>query len=105
MSSIAAADLLAANDLLSRWSHWMNRRAEVQAKRKRRDEDIFGLFSAAALVYRTGRGLSQPVCGIDGVLRPDGAVRRADGHAGGPEALELPPDRAPRYCASVCSRL
>ena len=44
MSSIAAADLLAANDLLGRWSHWMNRRAEVQAKRKRRDEDIFGLF-------------------------------------------------------------
>ncbi|HEX5069593.1 MAG TPA: glycosyltransferase family 2 protein [Vicinamibacterales bacterium] len=44
MSSIAAADLLAANDLLSRWPHWMNRRTEVQAKRKRADEEIFTLF-------------------------------------------------------------
>jgi len=44
MSSITAADLLAANDLLSRWPHWMNRRAEVQARRQRRDEEIFALF-------------------------------------------------------------
>ena len=44
MSSIAAADMLAANDLLARWPHWMNRRAEVQAKRKRSDQEVFGLF-------------------------------------------------------------
>jgi len=38
------ADLLAANDLLGNWTHWMARREEVQAARRRSDEDIFGLF-------------------------------------------------------------
>ena len=40
----AVADILAADDLLSNWNHWMERRAEVQARRRRPDEEIFGLF-------------------------------------------------------------
>jgi len=44
MSSIGAADLIGANDLLGRWAFWMARRAEVQEKRRRSDQDIFRLF-------------------------------------------------------------
>jgi hypothetical protein len=44
IGSLAAADLLAANDLLARWPHWMTRREDVQRRRKRNDADIFRLF-------------------------------------------------------------
>ena len=44
VSSFCVADLIAANDLLSNWQHWMTRRADVQARRRRPDSDIFGLF-------------------------------------------------------------
>jgi GT2 family glycosyltransferase len=40
----AVADILAADDLLSNWNHWMERRAEVQATRKRPDAEILRLF-------------------------------------------------------------
>jgi hypothetical protein len=40
----AAADLVAINDLVGRWEHWSVRRAEVQAKRRRSDEEILRLF-------------------------------------------------------------
>ncbi|MBL8863438.1 MAG: glycosyltransferase family 2 protein [Planctomycetes bacterium] len=41
---IAAADLIGVNDLLGRWDHWMARRDEVQARRRRADAEIFRLF-------------------------------------------------------------
>jgi len=41
---IAVADLVAINDLIGRWDHWMERRAEVQARRTRGDEDILPLL-------------------------------------------------------------
>jgi GT2 family glycosyltransferase len=41
---IAAADLVGLNDLLGRWGHWSERRAEVQGRRRRSDEEIFRLF-------------------------------------------------------------
>jgi GT2 family glycosyltransferase len=40
----AVADLIGINDLLGNWPHWVRRRAEVQARRKRPDEQIFPLF-------------------------------------------------------------
>jgi GT2 family glycosyltransferase len=44
INAISAADLIAVNDLLSNWPHWMNRRQEVQSRRRRADRDIFELF-------------------------------------------------------------
>ena len=44
IGTLAAADLLAADDLLSRWPYWSARRADVQAKRRRPDSEIFRLF-------------------------------------------------------------
>ncbi len=40
----AVADLLAVNDLLGRWDHWMQRRAEVQSRRRRPDAEVLELF-------------------------------------------------------------
>lgn len=44
ITRIGVADLIAVNDLLSNWEHWMRRRAEVQSRRKREDAEIFRLF-------------------------------------------------------------
>ena len=44
MTRIATADFIGMNDLLGDWDHWMERRREVQATRKRSDEEIFRLF-------------------------------------------------------------
>ena len=41
---VAVADLIGINDLLGNWEHWQERRAWVQAHRKRSDEEIFQLF-------------------------------------------------------------
>lgn len=40
----AVADLIGINDLLGNWDHWERRRAGVQARRRRPDEEIFQLF-------------------------------------------------------------
>lgn len=40
----AGADLIAINDLLGNWDHWMRRRAQVQEARRRPDSEIFPLF-------------------------------------------------------------
>jgi GT2 family glycosyltransferase len=40
----AVADFIGINDLLGNWDHWMERRAEVQRRRQRSDEEIFKLF-------------------------------------------------------------
>ena len=40
----AMADLIGINDLLGNWDHWRERRAEVQARRRRSDAEIFQLF-------------------------------------------------------------
>ena len=44
VSRVVAADLIGVNDLLGNWSHWMARRAEVQSRRRRADEEIVRLF-------------------------------------------------------------
>lgn len=41
---LVVADLLAANDLLRAWPHWMERRKCVQSRRRRPDADIVDLF-------------------------------------------------------------
>ncbi len=41
---VGMADLVGINDLLGNWRHWMERRAEVQRRRRRSDEEIFQLF-------------------------------------------------------------
>jgi GT2 family glycosyltransferase len=41
---LAVADMIGINDLLGNWDQWTERRAEVQAKRQRPDEEIFKLF-------------------------------------------------------------
>jgi GT2 family glycosyltransferase len=41
---LAAADLVAANDWLEDFDHWVERRSEVQSSRKRSDAEIFRLF-------------------------------------------------------------
>jgi hypothetical protein len=41
---VAVADLIGLNDLLGHWDHWMDRRREVQSRRRRADEEIFRLF-------------------------------------------------------------
>jgi GT2 family glycosyltransferase len=40
----AAADLIAINDFLGNWDHWIERRADVQSRRRRPDAEIFRLF-------------------------------------------------------------
>jgi GT2 family glycosyltransferase len=40
----AGADLIAINDLLGNWDHWMARREQVQRARRRADSEIFPLF-------------------------------------------------------------
>jgi hypothetical protein len=41
---LVVADLLAANDLLRAWPHWMERRECVQSRRRRPDAHIVDLF-------------------------------------------------------------
>jgi hypothetical protein len=41
---VAVADLIGINDLLGNWDHWERRRADVQARRRRSDAEIFQLF-------------------------------------------------------------
>jgi GT2 family glycosyltransferase len=41
---VAVADLIGINDLLGNWEHWEKRRADLQARRKRSDAEIFHLF-------------------------------------------------------------
>ena len=44
IDKIGAADLIAINDVLGDWDHWMGVREKMQAKRKRKDADILPLF-------------------------------------------------------------
>ncbi len=44
LESLAFADLAAINEVLGAWDHWMARRAQVQAGRRRSDAEIFELF-------------------------------------------------------------
>lgn len=44
ITRVATADLIGINDLLGEWDHWVKRRAAVQARRRRPDSEIFGLF-------------------------------------------------------------
>jgi GT2 family glycosyltransferase len=42
--ALGAADLVAIDDLLGRWEHWMRRRLEVQTRRRKHDYEIFPMF-------------------------------------------------------------
>lgn len=41
---ISMGDLVGINDVLGRWDHWMERRAQIQALRKTPDKEILPLF-------------------------------------------------------------
>lgn len=41
---VGLADLVAVNDLLGAWEHWQERRASIQAMRRRPDDQILPLF-------------------------------------------------------------
>jgi GT2 family glycosyltransferase len=83
IGSLAAADLLAANDLLARWPHWMSKRAAVQQRRRRDDAAIFRLFlrplwcSENSPAYRAL---------FDGATDYFGVTRLFDGLTIGPDA-------------------
>lgn len=73
----AAADLIAMNDLLGRWDHWMRRRTEIQSRRARTDAEIFRMFLKPHWCigeepgYRElHRGLSS-FLGLDRLFPPD----------------------------------
>ena len=42
--ALGAADLVAIDDLLGRWEHWIARRNAVQVRRRRHDRDILPMF-------------------------------------------------------------
>ena len=44
VKKVAVADLIGLNDLLGNWAHWEERRADVQRRRRRSDDEIFQLF-------------------------------------------------------------
>ena len=63
---VGVADLLAVNDLLGRWEHWMKRRADVQSKRRFRDEEIFRLFLKTHWCIEGERGYEELQRGLTG---------------------------------------
>jgi GT2 family glycosyltransferase len=74
---VGIADLLAVNDLLGRWEHWSKRRAEVQARRKRSDAEIFRLFLKPHWCIEGERGYEElqrgltAFYGLDELFGPD----------------------------------
>jgi len=44
IGKLGVSDMIAVNDLLGDWAHWVERRAEVQKRRRRADAEIFELF-------------------------------------------------------------
>jgi GT2 family glycosyltransferase len=59
ISRIAAADLIGINDLLGNFEHWKARRREIQARRRRPDEEIFALFHKPLWCIEDERGYSE----------------------------------------------
>lgn len=45
ISGLSAAQLLAIEDVVASWDHWMAKRAQVQAMRRRSDHEILPLFA------------------------------------------------------------
>ncbi|HIG10885.1 MAG: glycosyltransferase family 2 protein [bacterium] len=67
----AAADLIGINDLLGRFDHWTERRAEVQEKRKREDAEIFRLFLAPKWCIEEEPGYRELQSGLTSLLGLD----------------------------------
>ncbi len=44
ISREGVADLIGIHEVIARWPHWMQRRAQVQSLRKRADSELFSLF-------------------------------------------------------------
>jgi hypothetical protein len=69
--------VLAVNDLLGRWEHWMKRRAEVQSRRRRSDAEIFRLFLKPHWCIEGERGYEElqrgltDFYGLDELFGPD----------------------------------
>ena len=74
---IGAADLVAINDLLGNWDHWMERRRGVQALRRRPDSEIFALFQKPFWCIEGERGYVElqkglvAFHGLDRLFPPD----------------------------------
>lgn len=61
---LGAADFFAINDLLGDWGHWMARREQIQALRKRPDSEIFELFLKPLWCVESEPGYVQLQAGI-----------------------------------------
>ncbi len=71
ISKIAAADLIAINDWIGRFDHWSERRAEVQGKRRRPDEQILGMFLDPLWCIEEERGYRELHEGLTSLMRVD----------------------------------
>jgi GT2 family glycosyltransferase len=61
---LALADLIALNDLLGNWDDWMERRATVQARRRRPDAEILPLFLRPLWCIEDERGYRDLHAGV-----------------------------------------
>ncbi len=68
ISRVGMADQIALNDLLGRWAHWSERRAEVQARRKRPDSEILPLFLDPHWCIESEGGYRELQGGLEGLL-------------------------------------
>ena len=91
IDKIAAADWIAINDVMGDWQHWMAVRADLQAKRKRKDEEILRLFLRPHWCIEGGPGLPKPAQGLERVLWHRPTIRRKRGIPGrcGPVKLSV----------------
>ena len=68
---VALADLVAMNDWLGQWDLWVERRAEIQSRRRRADEEIVKLFLRPMWCIEQDYGYSElhrglaPFLGLD----------------------------------------
>ena len=71
----AVADMLGLNDLLGRWDHWMQRRAEVQSRRRCDDARIFELFENPLWCIEDERTYGELHRGLVGFLGLDDLIQ------------------------------
>ena len=71
VSRIGVADLIGLNDLLGNWDHWVERRQEVQSRRRRTDEEIFRLFLKPLWCVESDPAYRELQTGLVGLLGLD----------------------------------
>ncbi|MDA1266543.1 MAG: glycosyltransferase family 2 protein [Planctomycetota bacterium] len=68
---VGMADLIGINDLLGRWDHWSERRAQIQALRKRSDDEILPLFLHPLWCIEKDPAYEELHAGLEGFLELD----------------------------------